>query len=166
MLDYLGRFILPAAFDVLPAEMASPQAAAMLLAIALQESRCSARRQGGDGPARGFWQFEAGGIRGVLRHPDSMTPARALLPALCYPPTIDAMGIRNAIEHNDVLACAFARLLLWTLPGRLPERQMADIAWMQYLQAWRPGKPRAATWKGNFERAWSIAAREQKEDPQ
>lgn len=160
MVEYLIRFILPAAFDVLPPVMASTPAEAMLIAIALQESKCAARHQGGKGPARGFWQFETGGIAGVQKHRSTAVCTRGVLAALCYSPTLPAPEVRLAIEHNDVLACAFARLLLWTLPMPLPAtRDDGDRGWAQYIDGWRPGKPRPNTWPGNYSRAWNAVNR-------
>ena len=53
---------------LLPKQMSSPAAIAMLLTIGLQESKFIYRRQVG-GPARGFYQFEQmGGVAGVLHH--------------------------------------------------------------------------------------------------
>lgn len=143
-----------AAATLLPAKMDSLQAWAQLYAIALQESRLDARRQIG-GPARGFWEFEYGGIVGVLNHPASYTLIRQVLGRLDYddrPETSYA-----AIEHNDVLAFCYARLLLWTLPGALPEANEPQAGWVQYESAWRPGVPRRATWDGYFSRAWMAA---------
>lgn len=158
MISYLWRYTFPAAFDLLPPGLAATESDAMLLAIALQESGGIRRRQSGNGPARGFWQFETGGIVAVLRHPETGPLLRSALVALCYPSSTTAINISVAIEHNDVLACVLARLLLWTVPGRLPGREMADIGWMQYLQAWRPGAPRPKDWPANFSRAWNAAA--------
>lgn len=45
MIDLLHRFLVPAAYAVLPAEMQSARATAFLLAIALQESGARKRRQ-------------------------------------------------------------------------------------------------------------------------
>lgn len=158
MLDFLLRFTLPAAYDLLPVPMYSVSADASLIAIALQESNCSKRRQDGTGPARSFWQFENGGIKGVLTHRATAGHARAALVALCYSPTLTAADIRAIVEHNDVLACAFARLLLWTLPQPLALRTQPDHGWAQYIAAWRPGAPRPLDWPGNFNRAWSAVA--------
>ena len=44
--DYVARHVLPAAFALLPPQMDSPQARAMLMAIGWQESRFSHRRPG------------------------------------------------------------------------------------------------------------------------
>ena len=156
MTSYLHRHIVPAAYDVLPAHMATPEATALVMAIALQESACAHRTQM-HGPAKGFWQFEAqGGVRGVLQHPSTRSYAKAALVALCYRPTLTAAEIHAALEHNDVLACVWARLLLWTLPDALPSSHEPEKAWGLYLAAWRPGKPHPKTWDGYYTRAWAL----------
>lgn len=158
MIDLLLRYVLPALPGLLPRSMDTPPARAMLLAIALQESKALARRQASFGPARGFWQFELGGVRGVMRHPASRGHAREVLRALRYEKLIgsaaETSDIHKALEHNDLLAAAFARLLLWTLPGPLATHRQVDSAWSQYLLAWRPGKPHPETWSAHFDEAW------------
>lgn len=155
MIGNIEAFIFPATFALLPKVMDTPEARAMLLAIGLQESQFEARRQMGEGPARGFWQFEkGGGVKGVLTHTATRLLAEHVCAELCYLPSVESCYV--AIEHNDVLACAFARLLLWTLPGRLPKRFMHPEAWLQYKAAWRPGRPHEAMWKGNFTHAWDL----------
>lgn len=152
---------IPAAYSLLPERMQSPNATAMLLAIGLQESEFAARRQLPKGPARGFWQFErAGGVVGVLEHRSTAHAIKKVLEALQYPVSSDSYTCHTAIEHNDVLACCFARLLLWTLPTALPGRLEIEVAWDQYLDAWRPGKPHVETWPDNFAMAWSIVSPE------
>ena len=154
MIHNVQSFIFPAAFALLPGVMDSLQARAMLLAIGLQESRFLHRRQVG-GPARGFWQFEKnGGVRGVLQHPATILHAKHVCEELRYPVTIDACYV--AIEHNDVLACCLARLLLWTVPGMLANRGDPDKGWEQYMDGWRPGKPHRETWDEHFVQAWHI----------
>jgi hypothetical protein len=59
------------------------------------------------------------------------------------------------MEHHDVLAAAFSRLLLWTLPIRLPLVTETDLSWSQYREAWRPGRARPAAWPANYARAWA-----------
>lgn len=148
---FLEIALLPA-LAILPDKMDSPEARAQVIAICLQESRLEHRRQIG-GPARGFAQFElGGGVRGVLNHPATKTLIRNVLDELAYDHVADTSY--HAIEHNDVLACCYARLLLWTLPQPLPGRGEADEAWEQYLEAWRPGKPHRQTWNGFYEQAW------------
>ena len=93
----------------------SPEARVQILAMGLQESRFQFRRQMGNGPAMGFWQFErGGGVKGVLQHPASKAKALALCEACGVAP--DAMAAWQALENDDVLAAGFARLLLYTDP--------------------------------------------------
>jgi hypothetical protein len=149
-----GR-IVPTTLALLPAKMDSIAAQAMLLAIGLQESEFEARVQGGGGPARGFWQFESGGgVKGVLEHATTKPIIGHICRILQYGCT--RKECFEAIAHNDVLACAFARLLLWTAPGLLPKAHEADKGWEQYLETWRPGKPHRETWDENFASAWRI----------
>lgn len=143
-----------AAAALLPPRLDSQQAWAMLFAISMQESRLDERRQIG-GPARSFWQFELGGIRGVLTHRASQPLIRSVLDRLDY--NYDPQTSYVAIEHNDVLAFAYARCLLWTLPGALPERQETEKAWAQYIDAWRPGKPHRSTWDALYKKAWDAS---------
>lgn len=126
----------------LPPRMTSLEALVMLFAIGLQESGFTARRQYGNGPARGFWQFEeGGGVHGVLTHPASRDLA------------LVAVGERAdpwaALETDDVLAATFARLLLWTDAKPLPKTDNPWGAWDYYLRTWRPGKPHPETWMGH-----------------
>jgi hypothetical protein len=155
MIDHTLRFTVPAAYTLLPARMASPAATAMLLAIGLQESRFLRRRQV-QGPARGFWQFERGGIAGVLKHPATVDYIRHALVQLRYEQEATNPSLCHVIvEDNDTLACVFARLLLWTVPADLPTRDAPDLAWSQYLAAWRPGKPHCGSWDALYAEAWS-----------
>lgn len=153
--DYLHQRVLPAAYALLPSQMQSPNASAMLLTIALQESRCCHRRQI-SGPARGFWQFEITGVRGVLAHKATKAPLANALDALSYPVTDDATVPYVAIEHNDVLAAVCARLLLWTLPDALPPSTEPAEGYELYIKAWRPGKPHPETWAEYYRQAWEI----------
>ena len=147
------------AMCLLPPAMDTIQARVMLLAIGLQESRFEYRRQLGNGPARGFWQFELGtaaskgGVWGVFLHPASGNLLRTIakqrglqLPA----PT----SIYRAIEHDDVLAAVTARLLLWTDSQPLPSLGDVNGAWELYAKrCWRPGKPHRETWDGFYTQA-------------
>ena len=155
MNPYITGSVIPQALALLPPTMDSPEARAMLIAIALQESRMKHRAQIA-GPARGFWQFEAGGgVRGVLMHQQTRPHVLKVLEALSYDDSVSVSTSYIAIEHNDVLACVFARLLLWTLPGPLPKQGDPNEGWRQYIEAWRPGKPHRGTWDGFFLDAWS-----------
>jgi len=148
--------IYKAAATLLPAKLDSQEAKAMLMAIAMQESRWDERRQLG-GPARGFWQFEFGGIKGVLTHRASQPLIYSVLDRLDYDHSPDTSYA--AIEHNDVLAFAYARLLLWTLPDALPGREEAAEGWDQYVDGWRPGKPVRRTWDAFYKLAWELATK-------
>jgi hypothetical protein len=153
--EYHAHWTLPAALALLPPRLDSPPARALLVAIGLQESEFRARRQQPRGPARGFWQFElAGGVAGVLTHAASAPLIHPILETLCVTPAANACHV--AIEHNDVLAAVFARLLLWTVPGTLPGPDDPAGGWHQYLRGWRPGAPRPESWVVNYRRAWAA----------
>lgn len=153
---YMLAHVVPASLALLPATMHSDKARAMLVAIALQESRFEEREQLG-GPARGFWQFEReGGVAGVLAHPSTAAHARRVCNVLRYPPRVESCYA--ALRDNDVLACCFARLLLWTLADALPDRDDGPRGWQLYLAAWRPGKPHPQSWEAHFARAWALVA--------
>lgn len=162
MIDRILRYTLPAAAELLPpAMMKSPRAWAMLLAIGLQESKFLDRRQVVDkakmtfGPARGFWQFErAGGTAGVLHHPKTRDVAIGVLRELRYPNIHSPRDAHYVLHDNDLLACCFARLLLWTVPGALPTRDNPLDGWRQYLEGWRPGAPHPRSWDGYYREAW------------
>ena len=142
------------ALKLLPQNMGTSQAIAMMVAIGLQESRLAARAQildgGGKGPARGLWQFEQGtresrgGVWGVYLHRSSAEPLRLLCRALDV--NYDPRSIWAELEHNDILAAGVARLLLWTDPGKLPQIGKAQDAWDCYVRTWRPGKPKPESW--------------------
>lgn len=155
-LDTIVSVAINPALALLPSAMDTPEARAMLLAIGLQESRFTHRRQIG-GPARGFWQFEKGtrasrgGVWGVYLHPAS----KGHLAALCKARSVacDPDAIYSALEYDDVLAAGVARLLLWTDPKALPAVGDADAAWALYLRTWRPGKPHPHTWPDLYRQA-------------
>lgn len=151
----IANRIIPAAYDLLPAKMADRRATREMVAAGCQESAFTDRYQvlngGGRGLANGLWQFEASGaVKGVLTHPATRSHAHNALAALAYKQR-DARDVWVLLEHNDVLAAVFARLLLWSVPAPLPETEAAG--WSQYLTAWRPGKPHPETWATS----WRIA---------
>lgn len=157
--EYLSD-VIPAAMALLPTAMRSREADAMLIAIALQESRLIYRAQIG-GPARGFHQFETGGVRGVLRHTATRMHAKAVLIARGYSPVdpdnYGAIGALHAqFEHDDLLDCAFARLLLYADARPMPEAGEYDLAWDVYIFGWRPGKPHRRTWDAFYDEAWGV----------
>ena len=144
------------ALRLLPPAMDSKEARVMLYAIGLQESRFTHRAQvidgGGKGPARGYWQFErGGGVTGVLRHPAS----RFWMSSACNARNVPAqpMNVWLALENDDVLAAAAARLLLFTDPAKLPAIGEQATSLRYYLRVWRPGKPHPETWPSCYQAA-------------
>lgn len=132
------------------------RARVMLLAIAGQESGLRYRAQVG-GPARGLWQFErGGGVRGVLNHPATAKVAARACAELLVPAT--EMSVHPALEHNDDLACVFARLLLLSDAAALPGVDQPDAGWAYYLRNWRPGKPHPQTWAEKWRDALEAVA--------
>jgi hypothetical protein len=164
VIDILRAHIVPAALTLLPEALRDKAAIGPLIAIAWQESRGRHRRQivlvDGEerpGPAAGFWQFEElGAVKGVLSHAATSVPARDLLAALGYRRDLTVRHVWERLEHNDVLAAGLARLLLWTLPQALPRADQPADGWLQYLQAWRPGKPHPETWGDAWRRGWAT----------
>ena len=138
------------ALSLLPRRLTSDQARVLLLGIGQQESQLMYRRQMGEGPARGLWQFERGtqasrgGVWGVYLHRAS----NELLRLLCRDRGVsfDPRAIWAAIEADDVLAAGVARLLLLTDPAPLPAVDDPEAGWAYYLRTWRPGKPHPTTW--------------------
>lgn len=155
---YLSEHVLPVAMTLLPRRMDSPPARRLLMAIAYQEAEYRARRQVAGwragqvlhGPARGPWQFERIGVAGVAKHPATAELYEMVCARLLYPDTRPAV-IHKAIEHNDVLAAAVARLLLWTDPHALPTDRAGG--WAAYLRTWRPGKPKPDKWAESWDMA-------------
>lgn len=158
---YPGRLltaVIRPALHTLPPNMRGRRAECLLLAIALQESGLRHREQIG-GPAKGIWQFENVGIRGVLDHPSTFDHAHDACEAWLYPverrengtATLESVDRAHAaVRDNDLLATIFARLALWRLPDALPEPDEGLIGWDQYLRAWRPGKPHPERWADHW----------------
>ena len=155
--------ILPA-LAWLPRQMDTGVARVLMVAIALQESQILWRRQLGNGPARGFWQFElgvnkpgGGGVWGVWHHKASgqlLRDACAWRGVVAQPKEIWA-----ALESDDVLAATVARLLMWTDAQALP-RDSAS-AWLFYCKrTWCPGKPKPGTWPANWRAAVDYGVRQ------
>lgn len=156
MIEHILTYTAPAAYALLPPALKSPAATAFVLAAGLQESKFYSRRQIGGGPARGLWQFERGGLRGVMEHAKSQPAVLSVLSALRCPSTVD--GCFEALEFNDTLAFALARLLIYTIPSSLPKQDDPNEGWRQYsgVHGWFPGEPKRETWNGNYQRAWSL----------
>ena len=155
------RKIIHDALILLPTEMYTPEAVVSLLAIGLQESRFEHRRQlvGNPpkpiGPAKGLWQFEKlGGCKGVVNH----LASRYWMSRVCDHRKVpfNATAIWNAIEIDDILAAAAARLLLFTDSRKLPLVGDEKAAWNLYMRTWRPGKPHRATWSEMYSQAVEL----------
>ena len=153
-----------AALALLPPRLDSLQARIIVTAITLQEDPRQERVQrlngGGRGAARGLWQFEQGGVNGVLGHAATKAMAGAVCLARQVQPVVPAVWA--AMETDDVLAAAFARLLVFTDSKPLPQIGDEEGAWQLYLRTWRPGAAKRqydelrAKWAGNYTAA--IAA--------
>ena len=144
------------AFQLLPVKMDSRLARVIHAAIGYQETKYLTRRQYGNGPAAGYWQFERGGIKGVMLHRASARLAMQVCDARGV--EFNSEKIWEAMQVDDVLAAAFARLLMYTDAAPLPET--SDEAWHMYAdkaRTWSPGKPHpddwSASWAFGLERA-------------
>lgn len=163
VLDSILRTAINPALGMLPVKMDTDAARVMLLAIGLQESRLSFRFQKvtsdpyAKGPARGLWQMErGGGVVGVLHHHATKDLAREVCLSRAGNPA-DPSQVHARLEFDDILAAAFARLLLWADAKPLPDVDAShDATWECYVRNWRPGKPHRDTWD-----AFHAAARSQ-----
>lgn len=151
--------VIPLALALLPAKMDTPPARVILACTSLQEAKLTERRQYGNGPAGGLWQFEkGGGVHGVLTHAAS----KALAAKICADRGVPATnaGVWQAIQTDDVLACVFARLLYWTDARAVPAIGQVQASWDMYLDNWRPGKPKPDTWPAYYAEATKLVATE------
>lgn len=153
-----------ALLHIMPPQMNTIRARLMMLAIQKQEDPEERRYQvvrrvagtlpenivgpkTAKGPARGLWQFEAGGgVKGVLNHDITSGMAKAVCNHFNVHPAPTAVW--QALEGSDVLAACFARLLLWSEPGKLPQANQPEEAFSLYLKAWRPGAYTRGTAEG------------------
>jgi hypothetical protein len=142
------RIGLEPGFSLLPPRMDKPRARALVMAIGLQESELRARRQMPTGPARGYFQFEPIAVREVLTNGATADHAMSVCEQLDIP--ADAATVHAAIQWNDPLAVAFARLLLWRDPAPLPDQHQDAAGWSYYIRNWGPGKPHPKTWAGAY----------------
>lgn len=144
----------------------SDAARAMLYAIGLQESILTLRYQqtqsgAGKSHARGLWQFESGGgVAGVLGHKSTASIAKHYANLHVGPTgaTVNQHAVWATLEFDDVLACIFARLLLWSDAKALPAPVAASQqeAWDYYIRNWRPGKPHESKWPANWKAALEV----------
>ena len=155
MIETLKSYVIPAALALLPAKMNSPEAKALLTAICLQESGFKHRKQIG-GPALGFFMWELPQVGLVLRHEVIGPMALKVLADLAY--SVGAPPFENihaAMQHNDVLQCAFSRLMLWPDAAPLPQQGDVQGSLATYLRVWRPGRPHPEKWPANWAQAWA-----------
>jgi hypothetical protein len=164
-----AKEVVASALLLLPGQMHGVKAECELYAIGLQESGLQHRYQlprnpnrPGEplrkGPARGLWQFElGGGVVGVMTHAASKAHAERICEMRGV--AFDAFAVWSALEHDDVLAAVFARLLLWTDPKPLPALGAVEEAWAYYLRTWRPGSPHKSAWPRNYAAALEAAER-------
>lgn len=140
-------------YKLLPMKMDSHFARVNQAAIGQQESGYLVRRQYGNGPARGYWQFEeGGGVKGVMEHKSTSELARSVCHARGVP--FVRRTVWEALETDDVLAAAFCRLLMWTDSGKLPTSE-AD-GWAMYARTWRPGRPHPDKWPASWKFGLSV----------
>lgn len=165
MIEHLLRFTFPAAYSLLPPALESRAATVLVLAIAIQRTGLSDRRQRGGGPARSFWLFDrgetlrigaTGGLAAVLAHPSSGPMLLKVLAALQYPvaPIQEVLRVLMlATEHNDVLAAACALAALQTLTVPLAVAGDAAGAYRNYAEVWQPGRMLSTDWEANYDAA-------------
>ena len=154
MIEQIISSAINPALHLLPPALDTRSARVMLVAIGLQESGLRERVQivqgGGKGPARGLWQFErGGGVRGVLTHLQTAPLALRVCMARQVQPVTSVVW--GELETDDVLAAAFARLLLYSDPQIMPTDSAGG--WALYLRTWRPGKPKPDTWAEFYSQA-------------
>lgn len=152
-LSEVRNIIFPEAFALLSPGANSTEAQIELLSIGLQESKFLYRKQLGNGPARGFWQFEEGnatsrgGVWGVVNHPKTAAKLKQVCRARGV--AFDVKTIWRTLETDDVLSCCVARLLSTIDSRPLPKATERSKAWDTYIFGWRPGKPKPESWSDN-----------------
>lgn len=151
MATVMAQGIIPG-LALLPDTMDKPAARLQVLVTAMQESKLKDRRQivwvieHGQrvlrplGPAKSLWQAELGGgmVAGVRTHV-ATAPHAARVYAARGIKTVSNKAIWDAIENDDVLAAALARLLVYSDPLAVPDPGNEEAAWRFYLRTWRPG---------------------------
>lgn len=126
-----------AGLALLPVTMRTAHRKVLLYATSRQENPKRLPKQVG-GPAVSDYQFESGGgVRGVLEHPSTAALAASVCKARGL--TASRLTVYEALQHDQVLAAAFAGLLYYTDAGRLPAVGDEQGAWDVYLRTWRPG---------------------------
>lgn len=139
------------AFGLLPVKLDSHYARVELAANGYQETKYLTRVQYGGGPARGYWQMEeTGGVHGVMNFKADGGKIAALARSVCHARGVPFVrkAVWEAMATDDVLATAFARLLMYTDAYPLPKTEQEG--WAMYLRVWRPGRPHPETWPDSW----------------
>jgi len=108
--------------------------------------------------ARSYWQFEStwGGpvaLNDILQKtPHQIAAVCSYLDIQC-----DAHSLYEACAWNDMLACAMARLALWSDPAPLPDYWDKGAGWQYYVRNWKPGAPHPESWSGLHDQAMAAA---------
>lgn len=125
---------------------------ALLVAIAMQESKLRYRRQVPRGPAQSWWQIEPPTAVDCLRRcPPVRELWRELGLGLWLGDGPKDQGRIEGLAESELGACAVAAGILRLHPGALPWIDEPEKAWRYYLAAWRPGKPRIEGWAAAHE---------------
>ena len=146
--NFLIRAIEPGLLLV-PGYMVSDAARVLLMAIAGQESNWAARAQvmaTGLPAALGYWQFQNDGVAGVMQ----AASTQAVMVSICATLDVPTTSVWTAVQYNDALACAVARLCLWADPAPLPAWGDAVGAYNYYVANWKPGRPDQTRWAGAY----------------
>lgn len=123
---------------------ASVEEHTMLLAIAGVESAWSQRTQQPVAYAHSFYQFERGGVLGLMRDDETSKQVAVLCGMASVPFQSTAIWNYMAKPEADNFSAAMARLLLWTDPRPLPKNEVDG--YQCYLRLWRPGAPYKDRW--------------------
>jgi hypothetical protein len=134
----------------------------LLCTIAGQESAWENVQQGGDGPGRGYFQFEPETCGELLVN----SVSHAMMFKVCAALKIEATEtvVYGALLADPKLQVAMARFDLWCDRAPLPAYGDEMAAWETYLRIWRPGKPSLERWSGNYlaaltaDQTWSKTA--------
>ena len=142
-------------------DMYSASAEHIVLGTGLTESKLSALRQYGDGPALGLFQMEPATHLSLWVHSiPGVTGLAQKLKALLAP--VDHEGLPHpnplAITHNLLYAAAMCRVRYYIVPKRLPlqnDPMGMAVYWLRYYNA--GGKGTIAAALPHFQRACQHA---------
>ena len=93
--------------------------------------------------ARGIFQFELIGVKDCVENKYSAQALMEIDPKLYSTIMSDVYYVWKTLAWNGVWAVQLARAKLWSVREPLPRinHDDQDIAYRQYLSAWKPGKP-------------------------